>query len=159
MGVTGPTGPTGPQGETTFAFGGLFSVIPQSFTFTTAGQIQQVALPTQMPSSNIILGTNTIQISLSGFYEINFMIRLAPAAAVTTIEGGVRLGGSAFFTSTLQSAILSLTEDTIIQGSVILALAAGSVLDLALESTGAATVSLAAGTNASLSVKLLMPAP
>lgn len=84
------------------------------------------------------------------------MIRLGPVAAATTINAGVRLnGGSTFITSTLESSPLSLTDDTIFPGSVIVALGSGSILDLALQSTGAATVSLAAGTNASLSVKLL----
>ena len=88
------------------------------------------------------------------------MIRFAPAATTTTINAGVRFnGGSTFLTSTLQSVLLSLTENTIIQGSVILALGAGSVLDLALQSTGPVTVSLAANANASLSVKLLQLAP
>lgn len=142
------------------AFGGVFSVIPQTFTFTAASQVAQVALPTQMPSSNIVTGSNTIQISIPGFYELNFMIRIGPAATASTINAGVRLnGGTTFITSTLQSGILSPTDDTIFQGSVIAALGQGSVLDLALQSTEAATVDLSAGTNASLSAKLLAPAP
>ncbi|HBC98293.1 MAG TPA: hypothetical protein DC053_01210 [Lachnoclostridium sp.] len=111
-----------------------------------------------MPSFDVSFGINTIQIILSGFYEVNFMVRIAPATIASTIEAGVRLnGGTTFFTSTLQSATLSVTDDTILQGSVIVALGAGSILDLALQSTGATTVSLAAAANASLSVKLLMP--
>jgi hypothetical protein len=113
-----------------------------------------------MPSSNVVLGGNTIQITIPGFYEINFMIRLAPVAAATTLNAGVRLNdGSTFITSTLQTGSLSLTDDTIFQGSVIVALGAGSIIDLALQSTGAATVSLSAGTNASLSAKLLDSVP
>ncbi len=158
IGPPGPTGPTGPAGPAIDTFGGLFSVIPQSFTFTAANQVEQVALPTQMPSSNVVLGSNTIQIGTSGTYLVSFMVRVAPSATPTTLSAGVRLnGGSTFFTSTLQTSPLSSTEVTIFQGTVILALGAGSILDVALQSTGAATVSLASGTNASLDVVLLMP--
>lgn len=160
QGEPGPTGPQGPPGEATAAFGGLFSVIPQSFTFTAANETARVALPTQMPSSNVVPGGNTIQINTSGIYWVSFMVRVGPSATPATLNAGVRLNnGNTFFTSTLQSSPLSPTEDTLFEGNVILALGAGSVLDLALQSTGAATISLAAGTNASLSVMLLMPAP
>ena len=114
-------------------------------------------MATQMPSSNVVLGGSAIQISISGDYELNFTVRVASVAVPTTVNVGVRLnGGTTFFTSAEQNTILSLTDETPIHGSVIVAVGAGAIIDLAIQATAASTVSLTGATNATLSAKLIM---
>ena len=85
------------------------------------------------------------------------MIRIAPVEMPSqTISAGVRQNGN-FIDSTLQYNILSTTENTILQGSVIEFLS-GQV-DLAFLSTGDAAFSLSSLTNATLTVKRYSPFP
>ena len=85
------------------------------------------------------------------------MIRIAPVELPgQTISAGVRQDGS-FIDSTLQYSVLSTTEITILQGSVIEFLS-GQV-DLAFLSTGSAAFSLSLLTNATLTVKRYAPFP
>jgi hypothetical protein len=143
-----------PPPKILIAYGGLFSVIPQLFTFSSTGEVDQVTLNDFMPSFDVGLNPSSIQIFISSDYEINFMVRIDPVATVTSISVGVRInGGSNFITSTLQTGPLSLTEVTLFQGSVIATLNSGDILDLAIQSTEAATFELAPNTNATLSVE------
>jgi hypothetical protein len=140
------------------AYGGLFSVIPQLFTFSSTGEVEQVTFNDFMPSFDVGLNPSSIQIFISSDYEINFMVRIDQVATVTSISVGVRInGGSNFITSTLQTGPLSLTEVTLFQGSVIATLNSGDILDLAIQSTEAATFELAPNTNATLSVESFRP--
>lgn len=117
------------------AFGGLYSNTVQSFTFTDGNQSEQVQFNNYMPSFNVGENANELQVFIPGEYEINYMIRIAPVEMPgQTISAGVRQNGS-FIDSTLQYSVLSTTENTILQGSVIEFLS-GQV-DLAFLSTGA----------------------
>ncbi len=139
------------------AFGGLYSNIAQSFNFAASGQVEPLQLNNFMPSFNVGQSPNDLQIFIPGEYEINYMIRIAPVATSgQTISAGVRQNGS-FIDSTLQYSPLSTTENTILQGSVIEFLS-GQV-DLAFQSTGAATFDLSMLTNATLTVERLTPSP
>lgn len=144
------------DGKTTeTAFGGMYSNTAQSFSFTAAGQIEQIQFNNFMPSFNIGTGPNELQIFIPGEYVIHFMFRIAPVETPgLSVSAGVRQNGS-FIDSTLQSSPLSTTENTIIQGSVIEFLS-GQV-DLAFLSTGAAAFDLAALTNATLAVERISP--
>lgn len=137
------------------AFGGLYSNTVQSFTFTDGNQSEQVQFNNYMPSFNVGENANELQVFIPGEYEINYMIRIAPVEMPgQTISAGVRQNGS-FIDSTLQYSVLSTTENTILQGSVIEFLS-GQV-DLAFLSTGAAAFSLSSLTNATLTVKRYSP--
>ena len=139
------------------AFGGLYSNVVQSFNFSASGQTEQVQLNNFMPSFNVGTNPNELQVFISGEYEINYMIRIAPVATPgQTISAGVQQNGS-FIDSTLQYSPLSTTENTILQGSVIEFLS-GQV-DLAFLSTGAATFDLTTLTNATLTIERLSPSP
>lgn len=139
------------------AFGGLYSNIEQSFALSDSGQVEQLQLNNYMPSFNIGQSQNELQIFLSGEYEINYMIRIAPVAVQgQTISAGVRQNGG-FIESTMQFSTLSTTDYTILQGSVIEFL--NGQLDLAFLSTGAAAFDLGMLTNATLTVERLTPFP
>ena len=138
-------------------FGGLYSNIVQSFNLSASGQVEQLQQNNAMPSFKIDQNQNELQIYIPGEYEINYMIRIAPVAALgQTISAGVRQNGS-FIESTMQFSPLSTTEYTILQGSVIEFLS--GQIDLAFQSTGAATFNLGMLTNATLSVERLTPFP
>ena len=139
------------------AFGGLYSNLVTSYTFTASGQIEQVQFNNFMPSFDVGSNTNGLQIYIPGEYEISYMIRIAPVASPDqTISAGVRQNDT-FIDSTLQYSPLSTTENTILQGSVIEYLS-GQV-DLTFLSTAAATFNLTLNTNATLTVKRISPFP
>ncbi|MEY8298213.1 hypothetical protein AAK943_14675 [Emergencia timonensis] len=139
------------------AFGGLFSNTVQSFDFTASDQIDQIQFNNYMPSFNVGTNQNELQVYIPGEYEINFMIRIAPVEVpAQTVSAGVRQDGN-FIDSTLQYSILSTTENTILQGSVIEFLS-GQV-DLAFYSTGVAAFDLALRTNATLTIERISPQP
>lgn len=139
------------------AFGGLYSNAAQSFDLSASGQVEQLQQNNTMPSFNIGQSQNELQIYLPGEYEINYMIRIAPVATPgQTISAGVRQDGN-FIDSTMQFSPLSTTEYTILQGSVIEFLS--GQIDLAFQSTSAATFDLGLRTNATLTVKRLTPFP
>ncbi|HML34806.1 hypothetical protein, partial [Sporomusa sphaeroides] len=141
------------------AYGGLYSTESQGFNFTAPGEIQQVELPVQMPFFDVSLSVNTIQVFQFGDYEINFMVRVASTATITTISAGVRINGGGFILSTLQTGVLSTDQDTIFSGSIIMHLNGGEILDLALESTAVSDINLSEDANASLSVKRISNNP
>ncbi len=89
--------------------------------------------------------------------KLTFMIRIAPVEVPDqTVSAGVRQDGN-FIDSTLQYSILSTTENTILQGSVIEFLS-GQV-DLAFYSTGVAAFDLTLRTNATLTIERISPQP
>ena len=79
QGAIGPTGPTGPAGPTgaagtgLIAYGGLYGTTTDAVALTTT----PVALPlgTQMPSSNLTYGTNSVTVTDAGTYELAYGVR------------------------------------------------------------------------------------
>ena len=137
------------------AFGGLYSNAAQTFVFTASGQTEQVQLNNFMPSFDVGTNPNELQIFISGEYEINYMLRIAPVETPNqTISAGVRQNGN-FIDSTLQYSTLSTTDNTILQGSVIEFLS--GTVDLSFLSTGTASLNLASLTNATLTVERVSP--
>ena len=129
----------------------------QAFEFSFTDQNEQVRFNGYMPAFNIGANQNELQIYIPGEYEINYMIRIAAAELPDqAISAGVRQDGN-FIDSTLQYSILSTTENTILQGSVIEFL--GGQVDLAFLAAGAAAFDLAPLTNAVLTVKRISPLP
>ena len=151
-GETGETGPTGPAAGLN-AYGGKYNTTPQTLNLVI-GSATQVPLPTSMPNLNTTYTpANSITVAQAGSYEINFFSN-ASAAVATTVTQSVRINGTNI-PSTVISRALSVGVSSIYSGSVIVTLAAGDVIDMALAALLAVGITLGSGVNASLSVKKL----
>ena len=160
QGITGPTGPqglqgiTGPTGPTAGinAYGGRYSNTSRTIELTIGGT-SQVPLATTMPNLNTTYGTNNIIITQAGNYEINYYSNLSVSLAAT-VTMAVRQNGTNI-PSTVITRAISAGVGSIYSGSVIVSLAAGTTIDLAMSSLLAVGVTLGNGVNATLSVKKL----
>ena len=109
-----------------------------------------------MPISNVTLGTNTISIQQAGDYEVNYMLLVGTVLIAVGLSAGVRINDATnFIPSTYQTRLLSIATDSFYEGSTIVSLATGDVLDLAVQSTLAVNATLGAGLSAYLTVKKL----
>lgn len=152
LGATGPTGPTGPTAGLN-AYAGKFSDTPQTINLTI-GTPSQIALPSSMPNLNATYTpANSITIATAGNYEINYFSNVSVAIGATVTQA-VRINGTNI-PSTVTTRVLSVGVGSIYSGSVIVALAAGDVIDMALSALLAVGVTLGTGVNATLSVKKL----
>ena len=151
-GPPGPTGPTGPAAGLA-AYGGLYSTTPQTLNLVIGGTTQ-IPLPASAPSAGVTYTpTNSITVTTAGTYEINYNTTLS-AAVATTITFAVRVNGTDVPSATI-SRLLSVGTSSLFNGSTIVNLAAGSVIDMALSALLAVGITLGSGLNALLSVKKL----
>ncbi len=156
QGPTGPTGVTGPIGATgpangLNAYGGKYNDNPQTLNIAI-GTPTQIPLANSMPNLNTTYTPgNSITIAQAGNYEINYFSNVS-AALGTTITLAVRSNGTNI-PSTVVSRVLSVGVGSIYSGSVIVALPAGAVIDMAISALLAVGVTLGNGINASLTVK------
>lgn len=160
-GATGPTGPTGATGITgptgpangLNAYGGKYSDTPQTLNLTI-GTPTQIPLANAMPNLNTTYTpANSITATQAGTYEINYFSN-ASVAVGTTVTQAVRINGTNI-PSTVITRVLAVGVGSIYNGSVVVTLAAGDVIDMALSALLAVGVTLGAGVNASLSIKKL----
>ena len=163
-GPTGPTGPTGadgaagPTGPTGVAnlnaYGGLYNATPQTLNLTIGGTTQ-LPIAATMPLKNVTYSTpaNTITVANAGVYEINYYTNLS-AALGTTVTLSVRRNGTAIPQATL-SRVLAVGVGSLYNGSVLVALNAGDVIDMAISALLAVGVTLGGGVNTTLTVKQL----
>ena len=161
-GATGATGPTGPS-EGLPAYGGLYHSSTQLVFFTAADTYVPISLNTQMPAKNVTFGTNQINITQAGDYEISYNVLLNTNRAVT-VGIGVRNNG-VILPATRGSQTMAidnttgLSYDGRLSASTIITLPAGSVLDLAMAIVRTLPTGLDAiingNANATLSVKKL----
>ncbi len=154
-GVTGPAGAagaTGPTGITDLnAYGGLYNTTPQTLNLTVGGTTQ-LPLPTAMPLKNVtITPTNSLTVETDGVYEINYYSNVS-AALGTTVTMSVRINGTAIPQASI-SRVLSVGVGSLYNGSIIIALNAGDVIDMALSALLAVGITLGGGVNTTLSVK------
>ena len=150
VGATGPTGPTGPTAGLA-AYGGKYSDTPQTLNLVLGSQTQ-VPLANSMPNLNTTYTpVNSITVAQAGNYEINYFSNVS-AAIATTLTQAIRSNGTNI-PSTVISRALSVGVGSIYSGSVIVALPAGAVIDMAVSALLAVGVTLGSGVNASLSVK------
>lgn len=154
-GVTGPTGPTGPTGAdgtaNLNAYGGLYNNTPQTINLTLGGTTQ-LPLPSNMPSQNVTYTpANSITAPVAGVYEINYFTNIS-AALGTTVTMSVRRNGTAIPDATISRA-LSVGVGSIYNGSIIIDLNAGDVIDMALSALLAVGVTLGSGVNTTLTIK------
>lgn len=106
-----------------------------------------------MPASNVTYGTNTVIVSNTGVYEINYMILLSVSLGAT-ITVSMRNNGTNI-AATAISNTLALGTSTLYTASTILSLNAGDALDLAVSALLALSVSLGSGLTVEFTVKRL----
>lgn len=150
QGPTGPTGPVGPNSGLA-AYGGKYSDTAQTINLGIGVQ-SQIGLPNEMPNLNVTYTpANSITVAQAGTYEINYYSNIS-AALGTTVTLAVRNNG-VNIPDTVISRLLSVGVGSIYSGSVIVTLAAGDVIDMAISALLAVGVTLGSGVNATLSVK------
>ncbi len=151
-GAIGPTGPTGADGTANLnAYGGLYNNTPQTINLTLGGTTQ-LPLPSNMPSQNVTYTpANSITAPVAGVYEINYFTNIS-AALGTTVTMSVRRNGIAIPDATISRA-LSVGVGSIYNGSIIIDLNAGDVIDMALSALLAVGVTLGSGVNTTLTIK------
>ena len=96
---------------------------------------------------------NSITVTGPGTYEINYSTTLT-AAVATTITLAVRINGTNIPSATI-SRLLSVGTSSLFNGSTVVTLAAGDVIDMALSALLAVGITLGSGVNATLTVKKL----
>ncbi len=107
-----------------------------------------------MPSSNVTYTpANSVTVATAGNYEISYQVN-GTAALAASVTVAVRNNG-ANIPSLTMTRTLTAGTNTVYQGSAIVSLTAGNVIDLALSALLAVGVTLGSGTNALLTVKKL----
>lgn len=162
-GATGPTGPTGPTGATgsdgtdgengLAAYGGLSNTTaPVAAVQPSAVSTVQIQLPDGMSSSNVsYTPANSLTVINPGDYEINFWVDLVDVCArMVTIA--IRRNGVNIPNATITRNIRS-GMNTVFSGSIILALAAGDVIDMTLTLSSEDGNNFVNDVNASLTIK------
>ena len=154
IGTTGATGATGATGVADLnAYGGLYNATPQTLNLTLGGTTQ-LPIAATMPLKNVSYApANSITVSAAGVYEINYYTNVS-AALGTTVTLEVRRNGTAIPQATL-SRVLAVGVGSLYNGSFILTLNAGDVIDMALSALLAVGVTLGGGVNTTLTVKQL----
>ncbi len=151
IGPTGPTGPAGAAGTGLIAYGGLYGTTTDAVALTTT----PVALPlgTQMPSSNLTYGTNSVTVTDAGTYELAYGVRgsMSDGSSLTVSVGQ---NGTAIAATTITDALTSGTPSSV-HGQTIVTLSAGDVLTLLASDSGSATWTPGSGANTYLTVKKL----
>lgn len=105
-----------------------------------------------MPLKNVAYTpANSITASVAGVYEINYYTNVS-AALGTTVTMSVRRNGTAIPQATV-SRILSVGVSSLYNGSFIIALNAGDVIDMALSALLAVGITLGTGVNTTLTIK------
>jgi hypothetical protein len=135
------------------AYGGLYSTVPQTLNLTLGGTTQ-IPLQSNTPSAGVTYApANSITVTDAGTYEINYSTTLS-AAIATTITFAVRANGTDIPSATI-SRLLAVGTSSLFNGSTVVTLAAGSVIDMALSALLAVGITLGNGVNATLTVKKL----
>lgn len=119
------------------AYGGIYNAGTQLVFFTAADTPVQVRLNTAMPLKNVTAGgNNTLTIQLAGNYELQYNILLNTSRASTAAVGVRKNGEMLQVTRGSQTMAIddttNISYDGRLSASVIVPLAAGDVLDLAI---------------------------
>ncbi len=105
-----------------------------------------------MPLKNVTYTpANSITVTNAGVYEINYYTNVS-AALGTTVTLAVRRNGTDIPQATL-SRVLSVGVGSLYNGSFIITLSAGDVIDMAISALLAVGVTLGGGVNTTLTVK------
>lgn len=149
IGATGPTGPTGTANLN--AYGGAYNTTPQTLNLTVGGTTQ-LPLPSTMPFKNVANSpANSITAAVAGVYEVNYYTNVS-AALGTTVTLAVRRNGTAIPQATV-TRVLSVGVGSLYNGSFLIALNVGDVIDMAISALLAVGVTLGGGVNTTLTIK------
>jgi hypothetical protein len=118
----------------------------------TVGGTTQLPLPANMPLKNVAYSpANSITAAVAGVYEINYYTNVS-AALGTTVTLAVRRNGTAIPQATI-SRVLSVGIGSLYNGSFVISLNAGDVIDMAISALLAVGVTLGGGVNTTLTIK------
>ena len=107
-----------------------------------------------MPSKNVTYTpVNSITVTNAGVYEINYYTNVS-AALGTTVTLAVRRNGTAIPQASI-SRVLAVGVGSLYNGSFVITLNAGDVIDMAISALLAVGVTLGGGVNTTLTVKQL----
>lgn len=135
------------------AYGGKYNTTPQTLNLTIGGTAQIPLASTMPPFEVDYTPANGIMVTKDGNYEINYFTSLSVAVGAT-VTIAVRLNGTNIPGATV-SRVLSVGVGSQVNGSFMISLPAGSVIDMTVSALIAVGVTLGTGVNATLSVKKL----
>lgn len=154
IGPTGPTGPTGPAGPAALStFGRKYDTTETPISLE-ANISQNIPLGSTGPTMNVSTATqNTLTIIEAGTYYVSYYFS-GSASTNTTLTVNVKQNSTPIGSTTISKDVTTNTETDFV-GSTINAFNAGDEIGLAIESTTAATVTPASGTEAYLNITRL----
>ena len=135
------------------AYGGAYSAAPQTLTLAV-NTPTQVALASTMPGSGMTnTPANSVTVTEAGTYELSYNAILSPASngqlTLSVRQNGTDIPSTPITRTTTPAGV------DVFSGDAIVTLAANDVLDLAVTSIAAETVTMGNGVNAMLTVKRL----
>ena len=160
QGVAGVAGPTGPTGQTGPAGPAALSTFGRKYDTTEtpisleADISQNIPLGSTGPTMNVSTATqNTLTIIEAGTYYVSYYFS-GSASTNTTLTVNVKQNSTPIGSTTISKDVTTNTETDFV-GSTINAFNAGDEIGLAIDSTTAATVTPASGTEAYLNITRL----
>ena len=134
------------------AYGGLYST-DVSTVALTADTPTELTLASQMPSSNVTYGTNSITVTDAGDYEINYGL-LGSVDPASTITLSVYVNGAVSPSGVISQDFITGTARSM-NGSTIVTLSAGDVVTLMVSGSATTTLTPNENVNTYLTVKKL----
>lgn len=152
-GVQGPAGPTGPTGPSLSTFGRKYDNANDSLSLE-ASIAQNVPLGSTGPTNNVTTSTqNTLTITQSGVYLVEYFFS-GSSSINTELTLEVKQNSVPIGSTTIEKNVTANTETDFV-GSTINSFSAGDEIGLTLQSSQAATITPASGTNAYLNITRL----
>lgn len=152
-GVQGPAGPTGPTGPSLSTFGRKYDNATNSISLE-ANIAQNVALGSTGPTNNVTTATqNTLTITQNGVYLVEYFFS-GSSSVNTELTLEVKQNSVPIGSTTIEKNVTASTETDFV-GSTINSFSAGDEIGLTLQSSQAATITPASGTNAYLNITRL----
>ena len=153
QGVQGPAGPTGPTGPSLSTFGRKYDNATNSLSLE-ANIDQNVALGSTGPTNNVTTATqNTLTITQNGVYLVEYFFS-GSSSVNTELTLEVKQNSVPIGSTTIEKNVTASTETDFV-GSTINSFSAGDEIGLTLQSSQAATITPASGTNAYLNITRL----
>lgn len=153
QGVQGPAGPTGPTGPSLSTFGRKYDNATNSLSLE-ANIAQNVALGSTGPTNNVTTATqNTLTITQNGVYLVEYFFS-GSSSVNTELTLEVKQNSVPIGSTTIEKNVTASTETDFV-GSTINSFSAGDEIGLTLQSSQAATITPASGTNAYLNITRL----
>ena len=136
----------------------MYNNEPQLIDIVLGGS-EKVAFNNTMPSLNMTPNpaNDIITITEDGIYEINWNLLTSASVGILTTFG-IRKNGNNL-DETEFDTLVSVSAMTRYSGSVIVSLVAGDVIDMSISALLAVSLTLATGTNATLTIKKIANEP